>query len=94
VRREHRWSLLGAGRLASVDGPLGNETIAYAYDALGRITNRAINGVAQTVAFDALGRVTVVANVLGSFTNFSVGATSRVATNRGAIAVRAIAVGP
>jgi YD repeat-containing protein len=50
-----------------VDGPLGNDTITYAYDELGRVTTRAINGAANTVTwgFDALGRVTSEANVLG-----------------------------
>jgi len=28
----------GAGRLASVDGPWPNDTVSYAYDALGRAT--------------------------------------------------------
>ena len=42
-------TVLGAGQLASVDGPLTNDTITYNYDALGRVTNRAINAVAQRV---------------------------------------------
>jgi hypothetical protein len=33
--------------LASVDGPLANDTITYLYDELGRITNRAIDTVAE-----------------------------------------------
>ena len=72
---------LGAGRLASVDGPLANDTITYNYDALGRVTNRAINGMAQSVTYDALGRVTQVTNALGSFTNTYVGTTAQVSTN-------------
>jgi RHS repeat-associated protein len=72
---------LGAGMLASVDGPLANDTITYAYDALGRITNRAINGVGQTAGYDALGRVTVWTNALGTFSNAYVGATGLIATN-------------
>jgi RHS repeat-associated protein len=71
---------LGAGLLSSADGPLGNDTITYTYDALGRATNSAINGVAQTAAFDALGRVTTITNALGSFTNVYVGTTTRIAT--------------
>jgi YD repeat-containing protein len=48
---------LGAGQVASVDGPLTNDTITYTYDQLGRVTARAINGGANPVtwAFDALG---------------------------------------
>jgi YD repeat-containing protein len=72
---------LGAGQLASVTNPWPNSVVTYNYDALGRATNRAINGVAQTVAFDNLGRVTLVTNVLGSFTNVYVRATGMIATN-------------
>src|SRR5437899_11248181 len=73
--------LLGAGRLASIDGPLPNDTVTYGYDELGRVTNRAIDSVAQTVVYDALGRVTQLTNVLGSFTNSYVNATFRLSTN-------------
>jgi RHS repeat-associated protein len=72
---------LGAGQLASVDGPLANDTVTYSYDALGRRTSQAINGVAESVNYDALGRVTLVTNVLGSFTNVYVRATGLIATN-------------
>ena len=68
---------LGAGRLASESGPLGYSTITYQYDALGRITNRAINGVGITNTFDAMGRVIRVDNVLGTFTNTYAGTTMR-----------------
>ena len=75
-------SVLGAGQVASVDGPLTNDTITYTYDQLARVTVRAINGAANTVTwgFDALGRVTSEANVLGSFTYTYDGVTSRLAT--------------
>jgi len=47
---------LGAGQVASVDGPLTNDTITYAYDELGRVVSRAINGVAMTQGYDPRGR--------------------------------------
>ena len=72
---------LGAGQLASVDGPLANDTVTYEYDALGRVKRRATDGVAQAVAYHALGRVTVVTNALGAFTNEYAGVTARIATN-------------
>jgi RHS repeat-associated protein len=72
---------LGAGRLASVDGPLANDTVTYSYDALGRRTSQTINGMAESVNYDALGRVTLVTNALGSFTNVYVRATGMIATN-------------
>src|SRR5205085_150164 len=39
---------LGAGQLASVDGPLTNDTITFGYDQLGHLTNRSINGAANS----------------------------------------------
>jgi RHS repeat-associated protein len=73
---------LGATRLASVDGPLTNDTITYGYDALGRVTTRAINGAANTVtsAFDSLSRVTSEQNVLGTFAYTYHGTTDRLNT--------------
>jgi RHS repeat-associated protein len=71
---------LGAGKLASVDGPLSNDTIIYAYDELGRVVNRAINGVALTFVYDALGRIITENNVLGSFSYQYDGVTSRLKT--------------
>jgi RHS repeat-associated protein len=73
---------LGATQLASVDGPLTNDTIAYAYDELGRVTTRAINGSANIVTwgFDSLGRTSSEANVLGTFAYTYDGPTGRVAT--------------
>jgi len=51
--------------VASVDGPLVNDTITYTYDELGREVTRAINGAANrtTQVYDALGRVTTETNV-------------------------------
>ena len=59
---------LGAGQLASVDGPLPNDTITFSYDELGRRVSTAINGVASSVTFDAAGRVLNAAPTrLGAF---------------------------
>jgi len=59
--------LLGAGELATVDGPLSNDTITFAYDRLGRRVSTAIDGAASTVTFDPAGRVTGATNALGTF---------------------------
>ena len=64
----HPAGQLGAGQVASVDGPVVDDTITYAYDELGRVMSRAINGVAASQQYDALGRVTNETNVLGIFT--------------------------
>jgi len=70
---------LGAGRLASVDGPLAGDTdkITYTYDELGRSKGYAVNGVGETVDFDALGRVIKAVNPLGTFNYTYVGPTGR-----------------
>jgi RHS repeat-associated protein len=69
---------LGDGRLSAVNGPWTNDTIMYQYDALGRVTNRVINGLPQTSAFDRLGRLTTLSNVLGRFAYDYDAATLRV----------------
>jgi RHS repeat-associated protein len=69
---------LGAGQLASVDGPLANDTITYAYDELGRVTSRTLNGVTTTWAYDALGRLTTLTDPIGSFAYGYAGTTGRV----------------
>jgi RHS repeat-associated protein len=73
---------LGATRLASVDGPLTDDTITYSYDELGRASTRAINGSANIVTqtFDALGRIATEVNPLGTFTYAYDGTTMRVST--------------
>jgi len=58
---------LGAGQLASVDGPLPNDTITYAYDELGRPVQTAINGVGSALTLDAAGRIVGETNALGSY---------------------------
>jgi len=58
---------LGAGKLASINGPLPDDTITYAYDELGRTVARGINGVPSSVFFDAANRVTSETNALGTF---------------------------
>jgi YD repeat-containing protein len=68
---------LGAGQLASIEGPLSNDTITLGYDSLGRVTSRAINGVAESVVFDTLGRLQSVTNPLGTFNYSYVGVTER-----------------
>ena len=62
--------VLGAGKVQTVDGPLGNDTITYNYDELGHVNGRQIgsSGNAETYAFDSLGRLAQITNPLGDFT--------------------------
>jgi RHS repeat-associated protein len=69
---------LGAGAMASVDGPLANDTITYRYDELGRRVSTAINGVATTATYDAVGRMIGETNALGIFTYAYDGSSGRV----------------
>jgi YD repeat-containing protein len=78
----HPAGTLGTGQVASVDGPLTDDTIAYVYDELGRVVERAVNGAANAVAwqFDTLGRVTRETNPLGTFAYTYDGVTGRLAS--------------
>ncbi len=76
----HAVGELGASQIASVDGPLTDDTITYSYDELGRVTSRAIDGVQVAWVFDALGRVTSETNVLGTFGYTYDGVTTRLAS--------------
>ena len=71
--------VLGAGQLQSIDGPLGNDTITYGYDELGRMNSKQIGGSSrvETAQFDALGRPTQITNPLGNFTYAYDGVTER-----------------
>jgi RHS repeat-associated protein len=70
----------GAGRLQSTSGPFQNETVGYQYDALGRLTTRTVDGVAETYAFDSLGRLQTDTNALGTFNYGYDGVTNRLAS--------------
>ncbi len=72
----------GLGQLASVNGPLTNDTVSFDYDRLGRVTNRTINAAGTRLFYDAAGRVMRLTNVLGSFTNSYVTNTTRLSSIR------------
>jgi len=69
-----------AGKVATIDGPLANDTISYEYDALARLTSRTLNGVTSTWTYDALGRLTSIAEPIGNFNFTYDGATARLAS--------------
>ena len=74
---------LGATQLASIDGPLANDTITYSYDELERVLSRTINAISSSQTYDTLGRVTTVSNPLGQFGYTYDGVTSRLANITG-----------
>ncbi|GDY15023.1 hypothetical protein LBMAG53_39010 [Planctomycetota bacterium] len=69
----------GAGQLASIDGPLGSDTITSSYDAWDRQIGTALNGIAGTATFDPQGRISQVVDDLGTTAFSYVGLTSRLA---------------
>ncbi|HXM70358.1 MAG TPA: peptidase C39, partial [Thermoanaerobaculia bacterium] len=70
---------LGALRLQQESSPLPSSTIAYAYDALGRLSSRTVAGEgAETFGYDAIGRLVSHASDLGSFALSYLGQTGQI----------------
>lgn len=69
--------MLGAGMLASVDGPFDNDTMSYSYDEMGRVTARDLSGSVESFSYDPLGRLSAQSNPLGRFDFRYVGTTTR-----------------
>ena len=70
----------GAGQLATVDGPWTDDTIAYTYDDVGRITSRVMSAYtypnltwSESIANDTLGRLKSSTDALGTWTMSYVG---------------------
>jgi RHS repeat-associated protein len=76
---------LGAEQLASVSNSFTAATIIYKYDELGRITNRAIDGVNEGMAFDGLNRIANHVTALGQFAEAYADATTRPASISGPV---------
>ena len=69
---------LGALGIQQESGP-GGATIAYVYDALGRLSARTVAGAgAESFQYDALGRLTGHGNDLGQFTLSWLGQTEQI----------------
>ena len=65
--------ILGGGKVASVtNSVIANATTTYSYDALGRVTNRSINGSANSAnySYDAMSRITSSAYTGNTGNNF------------------------
>jgi RHS repeat-associated protein len=74
---------LGALQLQQEVPPLAGSTIAYAYDALGRVSSRTVEGAgAETFGYDALGRLTSDTNDLGAFTLAYLGQTDQIVSRQ------------
>jgi RHS repeat-associated protein len=70
---------LGALQLQQESGPLASSAITSAYDALGRLSSRTVQGAGvETFAYDPIGRLSTRANDLGSFTLGYLGQTGQI----------------
>ena len=68
-------------RLASINGPLTNDTITYTYDRKGRRTMVSVlGGLETTRTFDSLNRLTTVSNAGGSYGYGYTGVSPRIAS--------------
>jgi RHS repeat-associated protein len=75
--------VVGALQRQQEAGPLANSTIAYAYDALGRLSSRTVAGAgAETFGYDAISRLTSHASDLGSFTLGYLGQTRQITSRQ------------
>lgn len=75
--RYHPAGATGALQLSSEDGPYGNDTVAYQYDALGRLASRSVDSAAESFAYDRLGRVIQHNSALGRFSRSYLGQTGQ-----------------
>ncbi|VTU25793.1 Cell wall-associated polypeptide CWBP200 [Variovorax sp. SRS16] len=79
----------GANQLAMITSPVAGQpgltdTVAYAYDALGRVTERNVDGATDKRSFDAIDRLASVESALGRFDYRYVDASDRVSAIVGA----------
>jgi hypothetical protein len=73
----------GALQLQQEAGPLAASAIASAYDALGRLSSRTVQGAgAETFQHDAIGRLAVHASDLGTFNLGYLGQTGQIASRQ------------
>lgn len=73
----HAMGGLGAGQVASVDGPGASDTVTYSYDEMGRPTGRTIDSMTTTYGFDVLHRLATVTHPPGTFALGYAGTTHR-----------------
>jgi len=69
----------GALKVASINGPLSDDTLTYTYDELGRIATRALGSTTTTWTLDTLGRLESLVDPVGTFGFSYDGHTSRLA---------------
>lgn len=69
---------IGAGHLATEQGPQTHDIITYGYDEGMRLVRRTVDGADESYSYDALDRETGIMNPLGIFTLSYLGETSQI----------------
>ena len=77
----HSIGVPGALKLAKETSPLPADSIAYSYDALGRLTLRTFGGRGETFAYDKLGRLITHTDPLGTFNRSYLGYTDQLSSS-------------
>ena len=67
----------GALQVASIAGPLTNDTTGFSYDALGRLAGRTIPGGDESFGYDAISRLISHTSPLGAFSEKYLGETDQ-----------------
>lgn len=74
---------LGALQVQQESGPFADSAIASAYDELGRLASRTVQGAgAETFQYDTIGRLSGHASDLGAFTLGYLGQTGQIASRQ------------
>jgi RHS repeat-associated protein len=74
---------LGALQVQEEQGPFANSTITSAYDELGRLSQRTVQGAgAETFQYDAIGRLSNHGSDLGAFTLGYLGQTDQITSRQ------------
>ncbi len=70
--------VVGANQLAQELVPTPQATIAYSYDALGRMASRSLDALTENFQYDGIGRLTQYQNPLGAFSYTYLGETYQI----------------
>lgn len=83
----------GALELSLEDGSYQNDSIAYQYDVLGRVTTRTVDSTPETFTYDTLGRIINHNSALGNFNRSYLGQTDQMTGEHSVAPTGGVSVG-